>query len=218
MYLWGNNLFLWQRFYFKQALSGSTVLHYQHIYIFLKKKKCNNSSVMSDIRLRLNNLLPHLHALVHSGSGLYPSLLFTWHQFICNKRIAFIQNPTAGCMQHSVGPRCNNSVYLGENWKLLEVWQQLIRCCHCRALTTKSKQCSFKTTGMVKYWGGDTPAPLRRKSRKCFGSMITRTGQLLHWSIQFYKKNKTIKECFFKAKIRCSGFFFFKHAKICTQQ
>lgn len=130
-----------------------------YIHISLKKKKCNNSSVMSDIRLCLNNLLPHLHALVHSASGLYPSLLFTWHPFICNKRIAFIQNPTTGCMQHSVDPRCNNSVYLGENWKLLEVWQQLIRCCHCRALTTKSKQCSFKTTGIVKYWGGDTQPP-----------------------------------------------------------
>lgn len=158
---------------------------------------------MSDIRLSLNNLLPHLHALVHSVSGLYPSLLFTWHQFICNKRITVIQNPTAGCMQHSVDPRCNNSCYLGENWKLLEVWQQLTRCCHCRALTTKSKQCSFKTTGIVKYWGGDN----LRKSGKCFGSMITRTGELLHWSIQFYKKNKQLKSV--KAKIRCSGFFFF---------
>lgn len=55
-------------------INGVALPAYIHISL---KKKCNNSSVMSDIRLCLNNLLPHLHALVHSASGLYPSLLFT---------------------------------------------------------------------------------------------------------------------------------------------
>lgn len=38
----------------------------------------------------------------------------------------------------------------GLNWKWLE---QLIRCFHGRALTTKSKQCSFGTIQTEKYWG-----------------------------------------------------------------
>lgn len=158
-------------------INGVALPAYIHISLKEKKKKnaiipLNKAFQQASVGINsvsLNNLLPHLHALVHSASGLYQFLLFTWHQFICNKGIPFIQNPIAGCMQHTVDPRCNNSVYLGENWKLLEVWQQLIRCCHCRALTTKSKQYSFETTGIVKYWGGDPPP--WRNSGKCFGSM-----------------------------------------------
>lgn len=95
-----------------------------------------------------------------SASCLCLFVLVTRGQFIWNKRLLFSPTAVIGCMQAHCSRWTQGFSLCGGKWKWLEHWQQLIRCFHGRALTTKSKQRSFGTTETKKYWKYKTTSTL----------------------------------------------------------
>ncbi len=91
-------------------------------------------------------LLIHLQSFFpHSASWVVCVCIgYTW-SVIRIRRLLLIPSPVTVRMQTHCSYQTQTFSLSGGKWKWLEHRQQLIRCFHCRALTTKSKQTD-------KYW------------------------------------------------------------------